>query len=334
MDRRPPPPSPRPARSTARRAPRGSPYPFRAAAIDAGSNAIRLRAVIVTGARTVAPLESARAPVRLGREVFATGRLPAPAMEAALEALATFRLRLEALAIQGYRAVATSAIREAENGAEFLARVRERTGLEVDAIAPAEEARLVHLAVRDRIAMGRHVWLLGDLGGGSLEISLATGGGLLWTASRPLGAVRLAEAHPESPSALRHLRELIAHHLRGSMWPGGPALHGCIATGGGIDSLARLAAAPQDRKGVATLTLETLHDLVERLSAMSPSRRVRELGVPPDRADVILPAALVYIRLAELAGTQVLRVPGVGVPDGVLLDIRARLAGLGAPPHG
>ncbi len=263
--------------------------------------------------------------MRLGRGVFDGGSLSTEAMDAALEALSEFRARMDGLGIQGYRAVATSAVREAANAADFLARVRERTGLELDVIDSAEEARLVHLAVRDRIPMGKDVWLLGDLGGGSLEVSLATREEILWTVSRALGAVRLGAARPTGVADLGRLREIVAHHLPITLLPAGMPPRGCVGIGGGITSLAILAGLSPDSRGVATLPVEEVRRLAEDLSRLSLRRRVEELGLPEDRADVIVPAALVYARLAEIAEAGVILVPGVGVLDGLLLDLRARV---------
>jgi exopolyphosphatase/guanosine-5'-triphosphate,3'-diphosphate pyrophosphatase len=300
-------------------------YPFRAAAIDVGSNAIRFAAARFVNARRATRLASARAAVRLGRSVFDEGRLSDEAMDAALESLSGFRARMDGLGIQGYRAVATSAVREAANAADFLARVRERTGLELDIIDAAEEARLVHLAVRDRIPMGRDTWLVGDLGGGSLEVSLATRATILWTTSRALGAVRLGAARPTGAADLARLREIVAHHLPITLLPAGAPPRGFIGIGGGIKSLAVLAGVSPDSRGVATLPSEDVGRLAEHLSRLSVRRRVQELGLPEDRADVIVPAAIVYARLAEVAQADTILVPGVGVLDGVLLDLQTRL---------
>jgi exopolyphosphatase/guanosine-5'-triphosphate,3'-diphosphate pyrophosphatase len=308
-----------------RAAPLRSPYPFRAAAIDVGSNAIRFAAALFVNARRATRLASSRVPVRLGRGVFDEGRLSREAMEAALEALSGFRERMDGLEIQGYRAVATSAVREAANAADFLTRVRERTGLELDIIDAAEEARLVHLAVRDRISMGRDVWLLGDLGGGSLEVSLATRAKILWTVSRALGAVRLGGAHPSGPGDLVRLRDVVNHHLPLTLLRTGAPPRGFIGIGGGIKSLAVLAGVSPDSRGVATVPAEEVGRLAVHLSRLSVRRRVQELGLPEDRADVIVPAAIVYARLAEIAQAETILVPGVGVLDGVLQDLRTRL---------
>src|ERR1041385_7413512 len=114
-----------------------------------------------------------RAPVRLGHSVFQAGGIDKESMSAAVTALKAFHRRLDDLKVGHVRAVATSAVREAANQREFLLRARREAKLKIDVIHGAEEARLAHAAVRTRIPMGRSPWMIMDLGGGSVEVSLA-----------------------------------------------------------------------------------------------------------------------------------------------------------------
>lgn len=134
-------------------------------AIDVGSNAIRLLAVEFTDAGRWVELESQRLPIRLGHSAFLTGRLEEAAMAAAVEAMASFRRAFDTLGISRYRAVATSTVRESENGGELVRRVREESGIRLDTITGSEEARLVWLATRRRLDLGQRRWLLADVAG-------------------------------------------------------------------------------------------------------------------------------------------------------------------------
>lgn len=301
-------------------------FPIRVAAIDIGSNAIRYMAASFLNEDHGEILEQVRLPLRLGHDVFSSGELTRESMEAAIAALASFHARMARLDVQRRRAVATSAVRDARNGAELVAGARAGAGIDIEIIDGAEEARLVHLAVRNRIALGDRQWLIADLGGGSLEISIVDAAHIFATESYAIGSVRLLETATGAADDPASFRARIAEFtavLRGSRILNA-RVAGCIATGGNIEALARMAAAPSGALGVATLTTAHLRDLIDRLAELSYQERVTELALRRDRADVILPAAMVYEHLAMLAGADALLVPNVGVKDGVVLDLAAR----------
>ena len=299
-------------------------YPLRLGAIDVGSNAIRFLAVEFEGPGTYVPLQVDRAPVRLGQGAFVSGRLTEGAMEAAVRVLSGFKARAETLELRGLRAVATSAVRESRNGADFVERVGQQTGLELRVISGSEEARLVHLAVREHVALGGKQWLLVDLGGGSVEVSLADEHGVLWSESHTMGSVRLLEeltGGSEEPGRFRRLLEEYVSTLRIPSAASNRAGGAMIATGGNIEAIAKLVGQRPAGNGPSTVTAGELSALIERLSAMSYAQRTRDLGLREDRADVIVPAAMVYERLARLAGAREILVPNVGIREGVVLDL-------------
>jgi exopolyphosphatase / guanosine-5'-triphosphate,3'-diphosphate pyrophosphatase len=304
-------------------------WPLRAAAVDVGSNAIRLVVAEFDDAAPPRVLAEVREAVRLGHEVFLSGRLAETAMDAAVAAIAGFRRRMETLGVDAYRAVATSATREARNGEALVRRVRDEAGIDLEVITGAEEARLVSLAVRAAVPLGTARWLLVDLGGGSVEVSLVDASGTRWSESHTMGSVRLLEelsASDEDPGRFERLLSEYAGALRigavAEQWR--PV--GMIATGGNIEALARLAGRAPAPGRPATLELATLGRLVETLSRLSFRQRVEELGLREDRADVILPAGLVYERIAALAGIREILVPGVGLKEGLLADLLDDLA--------
>ncbi|HEX2095530.1 MAG TPA: Ppx/GppA phosphatase family protein [Longimicrobiaceae bacterium] len=311
-------------RSTACEKPPPATFPLRVASMDVGSNAIRFVAAEFTDATRRAVLDEERVAVRLGRDVFLTGKLAPEAMDAAVRGLAGFRERMERLGIEHYRATATSAVRESRNGAEFVRRVREEAGVELEVITGYEEARLVYQAIRSRVGLGRDKWILVDLGGGSVEVSLVDGAGILWSESHTMGSVRLLEelsASGEEPGRFQRLLREYAATLQipvaAQHWS--PA--GMIATGGNAEALAKLAGIPPRGGRVGVLPVTALREAIGMLSRLSYRQRVEELGLREDRADVILPAAMVYERVAALAGVEEIRVPGTGVRDGLLLDL-------------
>jgi len=305
-----------------------APAPFRCAAVDVGSNAMRLLAAEFEGPASFFVLESHRIPVRLGHEVFLTGRLSLKIMERALGGLASFRAKLDELDIPHCRAVATSAVRESRNGEEFLERAEREAGIALEPITGSEEARLVHLAVKNRMSLGQGQWIMADLGGGSVEVSLADDAGILWTESHTMGSVRLLEVlagQEEEPGGFLRLLEEYTATLRIPSTEGDGPIAGYIATGGNIETIADLAGI-KSGGSVARVPLSGLRSLIERLAQLPFRERVETLGLREDRADVILPAAMVYLRLGAMVGASEIHVPGVGVKEGVLLDLGGRLA--------
>lgn len=304
------------------------------AAIDAGSNAIRFVAARASAAGSYERIESRREPLRLGRGAFRTGRIPDAAADAAVEVFGRFRARLDALGVVRYRAVATSAIRESGNGPLLAARARAEAGIRLEIIDGLEEARLVWTAVRHRFDPGEDQWLLADLGGGSLELSLVAGDRLLRVETHPIGTVRLLDRLGAAADERDRVRAML-QGLRLPQAPGSPEpppLAGVVATGGNVEAIADLARAPRDG-GVRRLTLRAIERVLDRLAAMSPEARTERLGLRPDRADVIVPAGVVYLSVAQRAGADSLLVPDVGVKEGVLLELAgatvagARVAG-------
>jgi exopolyphosphatase/guanosine-5'-triphosphate,3'-diphosphate pyrophosphatase len=302
-------------------------FPFRMACVDMGSNAIRFLAAEFTAENEYQVLESERAPIRLGHGVYLSGRLEAGAMNAAVEALARFRRKMDELEIEHYRAVATSAVRESSNRDSFIARIGEESGLRLEAISGSEEARLVHLAVARRIPLGNRMWLLVDLGGGSVEVSLVDQNGTYWSESHTMGSVRLLEELTEAGAEPGRFRRLLAEYISVLKVPSmseGSQLAGYVATGGNIETLAKLGGFADDFS-VSHLPVSTLRAIIEQLARLSYRERVDQLGLREDRADVILPAAMVYERLAELAGVDEIQVPHVGIKEGVLYDLVGQL---------
>jgi len=292
--------------------------------VDVGSNAIRFLAAEL-GEGGLGPLEMRRAPVRLGHEVFLTGRLTEASMTAAVEALAGFALLAAELGLERLRAVATSAVREAANGQDLVERVERRCGLELETISGAEEARLIHLAVRERVPLGNDRWMLADLGGGSVEVSLVEASGTLWSESHTIGSVRLLEELSQAGAEPGRYARLLEEYVSVLRVPVSATrdIAGFIATGGNVESLARLAV-PTAPGSVAHVPLERFRSVIATLSRLSYRQRVEELGLREDRADVILPAAMIYERLAALTASDTIVVPFVGLKEGVLLDLAGR----------
>jgi exopolyphosphatase/guanosine-5'-triphosphate,3'-diphosphate pyrophosphatase len=298
-------------------------FPLRLAALDIGSNAIRYLAAEFADHRRFAEIESYRFPVRLGHDVFTTGGLLPPAVDAVTECVNTFRRRISDLGIDAYRAVATSALRESSNSAEVIDRIRFETGIDLEAITGGEEARLVWVAVRNRMRLGRGRWLLADLGGGSVEISVITEEAIVATESTRIGAVRLLEEGSAGAKDAAEFRQLVERRVATLELPPGQErpFQGLILTGGNAEALAAVLQARPDRDGVPELAAAQLKAAIDKLLSMSVAERIEIFGMRPDRADVIVPATIIFDRIAELAGVRTVHIPCVGVKEGLLVDL-------------
>ncbi|TVR60477.1 MAG: Ppx/GppA family phosphatase [Gemmatimonadales bacterium] len=300
------------------------PFPLRLGCVDTGSNAIRFLAVEFTAPGRHTVLDYERVPIRLGHQVFLRGRLDPRTMDATTQAFRSFKERFDSLGITRFRAAATSAVREARNGAQLVERIFRESGIRLEVITGAEEARLVHRAVASRIDLSGGKWVLADLGGGSVEVSLLDDAGMLWSESHTMGSVRLLEELSQAEHEPGRFRQLLDEYVSVLRIPA-PAKYwtpsGFIATGGNIDELSNLAAAPEDEGGVRHLPVADLDRLIHLLTRLSYQERIDRLKLREDRADVILPAATVYLRLARETGAETILVPQVGVKEGLILDL-------------
>lgn len=296
----------------------------RVAAVDLGSNALRFMAAQRVARDEFTVLANVRAPVRLGTDAFANGRLRPTVIRAATAALTGFRKQMDALGVSAYRAVATSAVRDCENRTALLDTIRQTAAIVIEVIDAAEEMRLVARAVRARVELGNATWLLVDVGGGSAQFASLTARDVRWTTSCLLGAVRLLQAAKEAKNPPARWRAIIARHLA-------PLQHylathrvrvrGLIAVGGGIDALAQLAGMPPDSARTFMLPVSRMDALLSQLAVLSPAAMTAQYGVPPDRADLMVPAAMTYLAIARTAGVSTVIVPRVSVREGIILDL-------------
>jgi exopolyphosphatase/guanosine-5'-triphosphate,3'-diphosphate pyrophosphatase len=315
----------------------------RLAAIDIGSNALRLRIVDVDpptmgpdGPRFTAfrDVFVDRAPVRLGHDVFTRGFIEQGVIGAACEALRRFRAAMDGAKVDRYRAVATSAAREAQNGDLFVERAEREAGIHVDVIEGMEEARLVQCAVAERLDLRGRTALLVDIGGGSTELTLLPGGDSRsspsFTRSLPVGTVRLVEAFLEGrgPVDGEH-RSLLEEYVDRVFAEAVPeireltdgAVDLVIGTGGNIETLADLCPVPGAFSEGRAIEVSAMETLLGELCAKSVDERAGKYSLRPDRADTIVPAATILARIARAFQRTSVAAPGVGLKEGVLVDL-------------
>lgn len=299
-------------------------FPLRVGVVDMGSNAIRLLASEFIAPSTYTELYTERVPVRLGHTVYQTGHLDPKAMESAVKTMARFRDVIDELDITHHRCVATSAVRESDNGHELVRDIRVATDLTLEMITGVEEARLVYWAARDRIPFNNDLWFMVDLGGGSLEVALVNGSGMRRAESHTIGSVRLHEVFADNADKPKRFRNLVDEYLAGLRILGitdAPETAGLVATGGNMEDLAALTRSKPDAKGVSVVSIEDLEGVIAELAELTYEQRIEDLGLREDRADVILPAAMVYARMARLVSAAAIHVPFVGLKEGVMLDL-------------
>jgi len=332
----------------------------RLAAIDIGSNALRLRIVESDPPQNgpdgprFAPFRDVfmdRSPVRLGHDVFTKGFIETGVIGAACEALRRFRAAMEGAKVDRYRAVATSAAREAQNGDLFVERAEREAGVHVDVIEGAEEARLVQLAVAERIDLRGRTAVLVDIGGGSTELTLMTepespgaagrrapaGGGRIsmasFTRSLPVGTVRLVEAFLEGRGPVdavhrsllvEYIDRVFAEAIPEIVELTGGKVDVLIGTGGNIETLADLCPVPGAFSEGRAIEVSAMAALLDELCARTVDERASRYGLRPDRADTIVPAATILARVARVFSRTTIAAPGVGLKEGVLVDLARR----------
>jgi len=302
----------------------------RVAAIDVGTNTVLLTVAERRG-HSFQPVVERAEITRLGRGVDRTGRLDPAAIAETVAVIARYAAEARSLGATRIAAVATSAARDAGNGAEFFEAARAAAGLVPEVIAGGEEARLVHLSAwRDFGAPGRRLAVL-DVGGGSSEVTW--GGGPVPDGRRSfqMGAVRLTErvspGDPPSGDELRRMREA-AHQALGEMKEirASGALSGArlVAVAGTVTTLAAVALALPEydaaRVHGSALSLDGLRALLGRLAALPTEERARLPGMEPKRADVIVAGAVLVVAALELGGFDALTVSDRGVRWGLLHD--------------
>lgn len=266
--------------------------------------------------------------VRIGEGMATSGRLSEAAITRALETLETFTALCERRALdeRSIDAVATSAIREADNGHEFLERVRLSTGLDVRVLSREQEARYGYLAAVNSTTLSDGCVL--DLGGGSLQLVRVAGRLARESGSWRMGAVRmterfLADPGPAKRSQLKALQAHVERKLERAPWLENTGPH-LVGLGGTVRNLAaaaeRAAGLPDDQVQGFVLDQTALDELIARLAALPATERSQVPGIKPARADIVLAGALVIGGVMRAGGFERLEVTGAGLREGIFFE--------------
>ena len=300
------------------------------AVLDMGASALRLVVAEKLPGEALRVLEEASRAVALGKDAFTAGRLGAPAIEATLRALEGFRRIMDSYGVVRYRAVATSAVREAVNRDTFLDRVRLRTGIDVEVINGSEENRLTYMAVRealrgeDTLAAGDS--LLVEVGGGSADISFLRKGEPIYSGTYALGAIRMRQnlaswhgSHEQRVRLFRRHVQNIVEDIRREM-PLREARQ-FIALGGDARFTADETEGETTSEAVRSIERERFLEFCEETAALDEEQLVERHRLPLVRVETLAPALLVYRELLhETQATHVL-VPKATLRAGLLLDM-------------
>ena len=293
------------------------------AAIDIGSNAARLLIKSVTtqddGTLLFQKLQFVRFPLRLGIDVFENGKISEEREEQFLRMIKAYRQLFIIYNVVAYRACATSALRDATNGAKILKHIRKETGIDIEIISGDEEAQIIYdnhierLLVMSKSAQeDEKNFLYVDVGGGSTEVSFISDGQMSASHSFNIGTLRLLSGLV-SLDNINDMCDEVCQMVQNDKK--------CviIGSGGNINKLYRLV--PKKSKLKDRITLAQLEKLYAQLSSLSVEERMREFDLRPDRADVIVPAAKIFISIARAIGAEEIAVPTIGLTDGIINDL-------------
>jgi exopolyphosphatase/guanosine-5'-triphosphate,3'-diphosphate pyrophosphatase len=312
----------------------------RIAAIDVGSNSVRLLVAEYDPASGLSIIDELKDQPRLAAGLAATGCLDDAAIERALQTLARMREVCQRRGVKRIAAVATAAVREAENGPWFVRRVRQELDIPLRIIDAETEADLSYRSVAHHFRLAGERTLVADIGGGSLELIGAVDGLVELTVSLPLGAVRLTELHMPGERATHkemeqlrvHVRKQLKRGISGRAW----AAATIIGSGGTFTSLGRMVQARRGQPtgdtvhGVAVTAAE-IEQLIDWLVSRTPEQRRQVPGLNPERADIILAGLAVTAELLDWLRSRSLTVSAFGLREGLLLQMAGAKGEIAAP---
>ncbi len=292
---------------------------FNLAAIDVGSNASRLLIkTICLDLESKITMRKAlflRVPLRLGMEVFKKGKISDEKEDEFVRTMKAYKQLMKVFHVKDYRACATSAMRDAKNGKQVLKHINEETGLKMEIISGDEESQIIYDIHLSQIQDDNN-YLYVDVGGGSTEITFISKGQRIMSHSYNIGTVRVLNEAVKTEE-LQHVKDELKEITSGY------SDITIIGSGGNINKLYRIANKRDKQESV--LPVETLVKLRDRLAKMSIDERMNVFNMKPDRADVIVPAAEIFIMIAQSVNAKKIRVPNVGFADGLINDMAQQI---------
>ncbi len=281
-------------------------------AIDIGSNAIRL---LITNIITQKGEETqfkksalVRVPIRLGADTFINGKISDTNKERMIDAMNAFKLLMRVHKVEKYRACATSAMREASNGIEIADEILEKTAVKIDLIDGKTEAEIIFSTDLRELINPNNSYLYVDVGGGSTECTVFSNGIIINSKSFKLGTVRLLNKSPENKEKWKSMEKWIKKNTSNLK------RLSLIGSGGNINKIYKMSGKIPGK----SLSLIYLNAHYKFLKQLSYEERVSELGLNPDRADVIIPASKIYLNAMKWSNSSKIYVPKIGLSDGII----------------
>ncbi len=284
---------------------------MRLAAIDIGSNAARLLITdVIPGLQDVPEfikVALVRVPLRLGFDVFDKGEISPAKADNIIKTIKSYKLLLDVYEVKHLKACATSAMRDARNGAEIIKKVKAETGIGISIITGQEEASFIYENHVAENMTTDESYLYIDVGGGSTELTFFSDSKLIFKESFNIGTIRLLK-NQVTEGSWDEMKEFIRvktkgyHHVT------------AIGSGGNINKIFSLSK----RKEGKSLTLDMLRDYYKEFNTMTLQQRISSYKLREDRADVIVPALLIYINVMRWADAQDIFVPKIGLADGLI----------------
>jgi exopolyphosphatase / guanosine-5'-triphosphate,3'-diphosphate pyrophosphatase len=283
----------------------------RLAAIDIGSNAARLLITdVISGPQDVAEFIKTvlvRVPLRLGFDVFDKGIISPGKVEKIIKTIKAYKLLLDVYEVKHLKACATSAMRDASNAEDIIKKVKAETGITIEIISGDQEASFIYENHVAENMKSDESYLYIDVGGGSTELTFFSDGKMIFKKSFNIGTIRLLKNQVEE-AAWDEMKEFIRQKTKGHHHVT------AIGSGGNINKIFSISK----RKDGKPLSLELLRDYYKEFSSLSLSQRISLHKLREDRADVIVPALLIYINVMRWADAEEIFVPKIGLADGLV----------------
>ncbi len=281
------------------------------AAIDIGSNAIRLLVANIIEEEGKEPKfkksSLVRVPIRLGQDVFTNGEISKTNINRMTDAMKSYRLLMDVHGVEMYMACATSAMRDAKNGAAVVERIKKKANIKIDIIDGKREAEIIASTDLHNVIAKEKDYLYVDVGGGSTELTIFSNGKVKTSRSFKLGTVRLLNemiTDADWKAYERWIKRNTKDLKRLSL----------IGSGGNINKLYKMSGTPIGEP----LSYIYLNAQYQFLQSLTYEERISELGLNPDRADVIIPATKIYLSACKWSGARKIYVPKIGLSDGII----------------
>ena len=285
------------------------------AAIDIGSNGARLLIKNVKedtmGNVEFTKVLFLRIPLRLGKDVFTLGEISEDRERMMLCMIKSYKQLMKLYQVSTYRACATSAMRDARNGAKILKKIRKQTGIDIEILDGSEEAKILYnnSIESSESVNGNYAYV--DVGGGSTETSLLSDGLLVGSCSYNIGTIRLLSGAvaPDVVERMRHDLEAYAAQY--------PSIT-IVGSGGNINKLSRLFHESSKKSKQNVLPVRNLQQIHDEMKPMTLNERIATYGLKTDRADVIIPAAEIFLTVAKALKCEEIHVPNISLADGII----------------